>query len=882
MKNLLLFWLSRMMAVRVPIVCSNQPGRRRLPPQRQEQRKRKKHCLTTTTRTTTTTSLFAAVVVALVATYCCCCGSGSGYDSNVVHAFSLQHRQLDAASQRHSSPRRLTVTTALFSSSQEEEEEGAGAATTTTIASKKTAAAHDNNDDNNNNRKDNMEQQIATWRQAAVTARQEAAEMERKLTLEKIAKLKAALAAATAAAAAAATEQQPNKNTTAARKYDVSLVKDKSSSNRTTTTTTTLWTEHDRQEAQKTLRQLQQKLEATAAASATASDETSTRNGRHSSTSSSSATTTAVTAKASATPSAVPSKQLTLDTLTPSNNNNNNKYIQTGYSKEDLALYLPVALEIQERFQQNATTPATNTTTTTAAAAATWSSSTIQDQLAAFRSDPRTQKHFQQKIQQLLVEPLQNLQKLEALRKQYLASSSIVEKKQMKREMAYLQKVVDGRKASSGIADNDETKDDYDEMNNLLSILPPPLNDLDERLADLEYLPVVLQAMYLQRVGLPLDGDDSSSSMAMANNDSRKLALAIQLEYYNDVVEALLYRIPDDEDDDMETRQQIRHQVTQIVQALPQPLQVHLARKVGMYDLKNDRGNGLNANDSGRQDEVDLNVLVDKLLAPDDKRRRDLLRKGWKQEKYPSEVDDNIMVTVDAPDFLEDIDYIDRSRYIAELYPALGRLEDYHPTERELGTFTKEILFKKPMLFQVSEKPDRVMGGYYVRGYNRIANDNSGVELTARLQHRLENSSTLKDNFDFYYVMDPSPMSDESYEMGYENEPVLFVSSKNATAMYNLSPLPTKLFVSTLSIVSVWLFALASCDMQPVLQERISTVIEMGTSNDDLAWLVDIAFQISLSILAIQLAHEMAHRVVAWRDKVCALRRWKNMTEILL
>ena len=71
----------------------------------------------------------------------------------------------------------------------------------------------------------------------------------------------------------------------------------------------------------------------------------------------------------------------------------------TGFAPDDLELYLPVARSIEE----------------------TMANATMEDKLDAFRQTPELQKHFSDKIQALLVLPMEELSKLEAAKREYLA-----------------------------------------------------------------------------------------------------------------------------------------------------------------------------------------------------------------------------------------------------------------------------------------------------------------------------------------------------------------------------------------------------------------------------------------------------------------------------
>ncbi len=87
--------------------------------------------------------------------------------------------------------------------------------------------------------------------------------------------------------------------------------------------------------------------------------------------------------------------------MTPRRRKTNEKPI-AGFDPDDLKLYLPVARSIEERM----------------------ANATMEEKLDAFRQTPELQKHFSDKIQELLVQPMQELSRLEAAKREYLQSTS--------------------------------------------------------------------------------------------------------------------------------------------------------------------------------------------------------------------------------------------------------------------------------------------------------------------------------------------------------------------------------------------------------------------------------------------------------------------------
>lgn len=450
----------------------------------------------------------------------------------------------------------------------------------------------------------------------------------------------------------------------------------------------------------------------------------------------------------------------------------------SGFDEIDLALYLPVAEEIEARLPN----------------------ATIKEKVEAFRTAPELQEHFKKKIQSMLLQPMQDIQKLEELKNKYLYTTSSVEKKQIKREIEQLERAVD----------NDGP---FAYSESIYRGLPPLTEEeVSIRLDAMTKLPLVLQALYKRRLGV--DDDDP-------------LRLAIELDHYAQQLQ-LLEQVASV----APLTSEKRRETVKAIESLPMSLRDRLAQNVGLEDGK------------------DIDKLVEELTAG----ANDPAWGSLQQIVQASSM-------ADLPEY-NDIEFVDRSRYVEEFYPCVARLEGQHPSKDEIDQFVADVIGKKT--FMVSTKPERVVGGYYVRGENLISDDEGGSKLVEKLRRRLE-SSTLSEKLLFFYLPDPAPLSDEELELGYGERPLLLVTRKNATAFYqNSSPL-RKTVVTGLGLSSMALFGFATSEMQPYLQERLDAAL--AASGGDLSWLVDTTSAVFLSLSAILLAHETAHRVVAWKDK---------------
>ncbi|KAI2496535.1 hypothetical protein MHU86_17977 [Fragilaria crotonensis] len=159
-----------------------------------------------------------------------------------------------------------------------------------------------------------------------------------------------------------------------------------------------------------------------------------------------------------------------------------------GFALDDLELFLPVALAIEQAMPN----------------------ATVDEQLVKFRDEPVLQQRFQEKIQELVLNPMEEMQELENLRREYLSSSSSVEKDTIKRQIDRLEAKAD---VSFSVSDS------------FYRGIPPMSDDeLQVRIANLEKLPKLLQALYMRRNGIV---------------DETDLELGILIEHYDEQLQLL-------------------------------------------------------------------------------------------------------------------------------------------------------------------------------------------------------------------------------------------------------------------------------------------------------------------------------------------------------
>jgi hypothetical protein len=429
---------------------------------------------------------------------------------------------------------------------------------------------------------------------------------------------------------------------------------------------------------------------------------------------------------------------------------------------------------------------------------------TIHEKLAAFRAVPSLREHFQEKVRRTFVEPMEDLKKLEDLRNRYLYSSSSVEKTQIKRELDQLERTI-----------QDENVYTYSES--VYLDLPPLLEDeLQARVEAISSLPPTLQALYKRAQNLKVEDE---------------LQLAIMMDYYENqmqLLEQLQKYAP--------LCSELLDETRQAIESLPRKLQDYLALQLGL-----DEGYSIQALvkalENGGYDGTDA-AWTD---------LRNTIFEAASETTLP-----------DLPEY-RDIDFIDRSRYVEEFYPCVARMEGQHPTQKQVDAFIGKLGRKT---FMVTSKPERVLGGWYVRGENLLSEDERGAKLVSAIEKRIDGE--LKERLEFFYLPDPAPLSDELIEMGYVSQQLILVTSRNETAFYNYGAPVTKGVVSALGMLSLFMFSGVVSELQPTVREQVDATLVNG---GDLSWFADSSLQIVGACLVIQAAHELAHRFVAKRDR---------------
>ena len=188
------------------------------------------------------------------------------------------------------------------------------------------------------------------------------------------------------------------------------------------------------------------------------------------------------------------------------------------------------------------------------------------------------------------------------------------------------------------------------------------------------------------------------------------------------------------------------------------------------------------------------------------------------------------------------------ANYVRNLLPEVTRKEDQAPSEEDAMAFFSEVLGKKT--FNPSSKPESIPGGFVIRGENNLKN---GDDLVKALDAKLKASSVLN-KLNYCYMKDPTAVTQEQFEADDFELPVIVITGPDLSPDTNRFVKPVVTAFGGLSIAS---FAVATC---------LSTDLEMTPE------LVEsMTSPLVFAMLGTQVAHEAAHQIVAFKDKVCWL-----------
>jgi len=199
--------------------------------------------------------------------------------------------------------------------------------------------------------------------------------------------------------------------------------------------------------------------------------------------------------------------------------------------------------------------------------------------------------------------------------------------------------------------------------------------------------------------------------------------------------------------------------------------------------------------------------------------------------------------------------------FMWEIMPKFTRKLENIPKRADVDKFFMKALGKNT--FNPVQKPEPIAGGYIIRGENRLVKSDSSLslspdgttgsdDLVAALQKSIEEEDLL-DRLQVFYMMDPTGANTNA-------SPVLFVTGPDITSDTNALVKP---LVSLLGVMSTLGFALFIFFGKDAINDIA------GLVNDPNAefWLQESLAPLLISIFLPQLAHEISHQVVAFKDQ---------------
>lgn len=305
-----------------------------------------------------------------------------------------------------------------------------------------------------------------------------------------------------------------------------------------------------------------------------------------------------------------------------------------------------------------------------------------------------------------------------------------------------------------------------------MRVLPDILIAIYMESAGVAYDPHLLQEQtaFLSTTTTPTPTPMSAETDGSCKGIEKDLKLAIQLDYYDSLLQRL--ERARNLDPFIETH---RQDFVRDFQALPKTVQQHFATSLGVDAEQAEHCHDLQV--------LEAILQQDRSLSPS------------LQEAV--EAADEI---ANSPEY-NDIEFVDRSRFLEEFFPSFAHLENVHPSQADVDLFIRDCL-SKSKAFIVTSRPERVVGGYYIRGRNSwvsAADEAGGKSVSQRMVERvtrqLKNHPTLDKKLDYFY-------------MGIDVNPLIVVTAKKPEMLYQSSAVLTKSLVTFSGLMSSFGFSL--------------------------------------------------------------------------
>lgn len=203
---------------------------------------------------------------------------------------------------------------------------------------------------------------------------------------------------------------------------------------------------------------------------------------------------------------------------------------------------------------------------------------------------------------------------------------------------------------------------------------------------------------------------------------------------------------------------------------------------------------------------------------------------------------------------------VDRS--IETLYPKCTRKEGEEPTMAQIQSLAANVL--PSAKFSSSSKPEKVLGGYVIRGSHKYE---SGDDLIEAIDRELAKTS-LGDKMTVLYTPDFTVFAqadEDDFDLDLfdpaEIPPVLYITGPDIARERQQLLLSV---TSAFGLATSWYLSIYPFLLNPALAKRVDEqlVLADASMSYDLAWLTDLSVPLFLTFIGIQLSHELAHRVV--------------------
>uniref|UniRef100_A0A7S3P6Y7 Peptidase M50 domain-containing protein n=1 Tax=Amphora coffeiformis TaxID=265554 RepID=A0A7S3P6Y7_9STRA len=197
---------------------------------------------------------------------------------------------------------------------------------------------------------------------------------------------------------------------------------------------------------------------------------------------------------------------------------------------------------------------------------------------------------------------------------------------------------------------------------------------------------------------------------------------------------------------------------------------------------------------------------------------------------------------------------------IDQFYPKCTRKEGMEPTEAQVKQLMTEVLPKAK--FTTTAKPEKVAGGFVVRGNSRYDN---GDELIEAIDKHLAKTS-LSDKMTVLYTRDFTVFVEDGLDDGIPDlatlDPILYVVGPDIVRE------PRRVWLSLtsgLGLATCWYLSLYPFLLNPGIASRVDeelALVDAGMT-PDLSWLTDLSVPLFVTFVGIQIAHEIGHRLAA-------------------